>query len=210
MINRRINEAGFPIEANERSSVYLARIWRSFDVQMSMRGIQSTDRNFGCFQATTFKTFPMAIVWPGMIEDQWTLSLMFDLRTSTYKGQMKIYFQQHQALSNNNCDELKTVSTYELRWTRMKLDSQSSLSVNLPICGKSLNGSRQIIPPRTSNRTMAIWSCLMNLGLIVDFSLVFLSIRQIKACRELKGSVLRHVTQRCDRDITDTYNLSDS
>ena len=32
-----------------------------------------------------------------------------------------------------------------------------------------------------SNLAMAIWSCLMNLGLVFDFSPVFLSTRQIRA-----------------------------
>ena len=52
----------------------------------------------------------------------------------------------------------------------------SSRKVNRPICGKSLKDSRQINPPFTSIRAIAIWSCRTYLGLIWVFSPVFLSI----------------------------------
>ena len=64
------------------------------------------------------------------------------------------------------------------RWKK-GLDNRylpSSRKVNRPICGKSLKDSRQINPPFTSIRAIAIWSCRTNLGLIWVFSPVFLSI----------------------------------
>jgi len=57
----------------------------------------------------------------------------------------------------------------------------SSRNVNRPICGKSLNASRQIIPPSISRRTIATWSCLIKRGRTVLFSFVFLSIRHSSA-----------------------------
>ena len=57
----------------------------------------------------------------------------------------------------------------------------SSRRVKRPICGKSLNVSRQISPPLTSILAIAIWSCFTNLGFICVFSPVFLSMMQISA-----------------------------
>lgn len=74
--------------------------------------------------------------------------------------------------------------THSLRLRKQSLNPPSSRSVNLPIWGKSLNGSKQTAPPLISNLTMAIWSCLMNRGRWPrDFSPVFLSTTQIKAWR---------------------------
>lgn len=56
----------------------------------------------------------------------------------------------------------------------------SSLSVNRPIWGNSLNCSKQITPAH-SILIIATWSCFTNLGLVFDFSAVFLSTRQMSA-----------------------------
>lgn len=58
----------------------------------------------------------------------------------------------------------------------------SSLRVNRPIWGKSLKVSRQMTPAARS-LAMHTWSCLTNRGRVLLFSPVFLSTRQIKACR---------------------------
>lgn len=59
--------------------------------------------------------------------------------------------------------------------------SLSSRSVNRPICGNSLNCSRQISPEH-SILIIATWSCLTNRGRVFDFSPVFLSTKHIRAC----------------------------
>lgn len=61
----------------------------------------------------------------------------------------------------------------------------SSLRVNLPICGNSLNCSKQIIPEH-SILIIATWSCLTNLGRDFDLSPVFLSTKQMRACKKNK------------------------
>ena len=61
-----------------------------------------------------------------------------------------------------------------------KSNSLSSRKVNRPICGKSLNCSRQIIPEH-SIRIIATWSCFTNLGRVFDFSPDFLSTKHIRA-----------------------------
>ena len=77
---------------------------------------------------------------------------------------------------------------YVLQSTHSEIDKKmcqvtlpSSRKVNRPIWGNSLNVSRQMSPPTTSRRTMAIWSCLTKRGRTRFFSPVFLSIKQIKA-----------------------------
>ena len=65
----------------------------------------------------------------------------------------------------------------------------SSLRVNRPIWGKSLNGSIQITPA-ASRRIIAIWSCLTNRGRTFDFSLVFLSTRQMSAFTETSSATV--------------------
>ena len=56
----------------------------------------------------------------------------------------------------------------------------SSLRVNRPNCGWSLKVSMQMVSSAT-NRTIAIWSCLINRGRVLDFSPVFLSTKQMIA-----------------------------
>lgn len=58
----------------------------------------------------------------------------------------------------------------------------SSLSVNRPIWGKSLKVSKQMTPAARS-LAMHTCSCFTKRGRILLFSPVFLSTRQIKACR---------------------------
>lgn len=65
----------------------------------------------------------------------------------------------------------------------LNLNLLSSRSVKRPICGKSLNCSRQIIPEH-SILIIATWSCFTNLGRVFDFSPVFLSTKQIRACNK--------------------------
>ena len=57
---------------------------------------------------------------------------------------------------------------------KMMPNTPSSLSVNLPSCGCSLNVSMQMTSS-AANLTMAIWSCFTKRGLVFDFSPVFLS-----------------------------------
>ena len=59
----------------------------------------------------------------------------------------------------------------------------SSLSVNLPICGKSVNFSMQTTPVVCS-LAIATLSCLMNLGLSFCLFPVFLSSNAIKCCKK--------------------------
>lgn len=61
----------------------------------------------------------------------------------------------------------------------------SSRKVNRPIWGKSLKVSRQMVPA-VRRRAMQTWSCLTNRGRVLLLSPVFLSTRQIKACRRNK------------------------
>lgn len=57
----------------------------------------------------------------------------------------------------------------------------SSLKVNLPIWANFLKGSRQMTPAH-SILMMATWSCFTKRGRVFDFSPVFLSTKQIRAC----------------------------
>ena len=61
----------------------------------------------------------------------------------------------------------------------LNISPPSSRNVNLPSWGWSLKVSIQM-GWWASNLTIAIWSCLINLGRVLDFSLVFLSTRQIR------------------------------
>lgn len=65
--------------------------------------------------------------------------------------------------------------------------SPSSRKVKRPIWGKSLKVSRQMVPA-VLRRAMHTWSCLTKRGRVLLLSPVFLSTRQIKACKRARGT----------------------
>lgn len=97
------------------------------------------------------------------------------LEISTWSVTKKNRFDAHDQIT-------RCPSAFLDEYWRDELLPPSSLRVNRPIWGKSLKVSRQMTPAARS-LAMHTWSCLTNRGRVLLFSPVFLSTRQIKACR---------------------------
>lgn len=117
----------------------------------------------------------------------WLLFLWGFIRATTAKSYL---FNDFQYFTDGNClicgmRNLNDVRDCSLNCSAMQIYSLSSRSVNRPICGKSLNCSRQINPEH-SILIIATWSCFTKRGRVLDFSPVFLSTRQIRAWKMIE------------------------
>lgn len=129
----------------------------------------------------------MAIVLPegGVYEDKWGTKRQFENSVHIIKinkSDMHCYniCAHNWVVHSLLVKRILKINTLKLSY-KHTLPLPSSLSVNRPIWGKSLNVSKQITP---AARSLAIhtWSCLTKRGRVLLFSPVFLSTRQIKAC----------------------------
>lgn len=126
----------------------------------SVSRFRTPDLSFQSFSATSFNTFPMAMVFPEKQAKYIFMKLKFtDIKLQI---QVKVTFGKN-------------------------VHSPSSRKVKRPIWGKSLKVSRQMVPA-VLRRAMHTWSCLTKRGRVLLLSPVFLSTRQIKACKGARGT----------------------